>query len=152
MSQIVKAVRFFSSFPLNWQSAIYFKVFTFSHALIKMGMLLQPYSFVSSVQVKHTPNSKRLQRKVGQTWRFPSLLFSWLLPSMQRMRKLIWQCGLQYTLIWCDSSVPPPLSADPASNSHTRPPAALMPRTELYICVFNLPVSGLKTLRLDGTS
>lgn len=111
---------------------------------IKVGMLLQAYTFVSSVQVKQGENSQWVQRKPGQSWVFLSALC--LSGSIQpclnacsnaQSKKAHLTLYSHHTLMWCDRSVPPLLSAQPTSNSHSRPFAGLLPRTEFYICIFN---------------
>lgn len=87
---------------------------------IKVWMLLQPYTFASSVQVKQGENSQWVQRKPGWSWVFLSALC--LSGSIQRCpnacsnaqsKKAPSTLCSHHTLMWCDRSVPALLSAHP---------------------------------------
>lgn len=138
---------------------------------IKMGILLQPYTFVSSVQVKQGENSQWVQKKPGQSWVFLSAALclsgsiqpclkacsKWskafpTLCSIAQSKKAHLTLFSHHTLMWCDRPVPPLLSVQPTTNSYTRPFPGLLPRTEFCIFIFNQPVSGLKTFGVDRTS
>lgn len=124
---------------------------------IKVGMLLQ---YTISLCLFCASKARReFPMKPGQSWVFLSALC--LSGSIQpclnscsnaRSKKAHLTLYSHHTLMWCDRSAPPLLSAQPTANSHTRPFAGLLPRTEFYICIFNQPVSGLQTFGVDRTS